>query len=94
MTALEGQAVPRIPRGVRMHDDRVRGKTVLLAPERVIDLDAIGLAILQQIDGEKTLAQIIETLAALYAAPVTQISEDVTGYVAGLMDRRILETAP
>ena len=77
-----------------MHDDTVRGKTVLLAPERVIDLDAIGLAILQQIDGEKTMSQIIETLAALYAAPVAQISEDVSGYVVGLMDRRILEIKP
>jgi pyrroloquinoline quinone biosynthesis protein D len=77
-----------------MHDDRVRGKTVLLAPERVIHLDAIGLAILQQIDGEKTMTQIIEALAALYAAPVAQISEDVSGYVAGLMDRRILEIRP
>ena len=94
MTALDGQAVPRIPRGVRMHDDTVRGKAVLLAPERVIDLDAIGLAILQQIDGEKTMSQIIETLAALYAAPVAQISEDVSGYVVGLMDRRILEIKP
>ena len=65
MTARAGPAVPRIPRGVRLHADTVRGKTVLLAPERVIDLDAIGLAILQQIDGEKTLSQIIETLAAL-----------------------------
>lgn len=92
--ALDGQAVPRIPRGVRMHDDTVRAKTVLLAPERVIDLDMIGLAILQQIDGKKTLAQIIETLAALYSAPVAQISEDVNGYILGLMDRRILEIKP
>lgn len=91
MTPLNGQAVPQIPRGVRMHEDAVRGKTVLLAPERVIDLDAIGLAILQQIDGEKTMAQIIEALAALYAAPVAQIADDVNGYVMGLMDRRILE---
>ena len=94
MTALDGQAVPRIPRGVRMHDDTVRGKTVLLAPERVIDLDPIGLAIVQQIDGERTMGQIIDALAALYAAPAAQISEDVNAYVVGLMNRRILELKP
>ena len=88
---LNATDVPRIPRGVRLHQDKVRDKTVLLAPERVIDLDPIGQAILQQIDGTRDMAAIIGTLASLYDAPEDQISGDVHGYVRGLMDRRILE---
>jgi pyrroloquinoline-quinone synthase len=45
------EAVPALPRGVRVHEDRVRGMTVLLAPERVVKLDAIGAAILAEADG-------------------------------------------
>lgn len=90
---VAGDAVPRIPRGVRLHDDKVRGKMVLLAPERVIDLDQTGLAIVQQIDGQKSMSEIIDHLAGLYNAPAEQISGDVNSYISGLLDRRILEVS-
>ena len=38
-----------LPRGVRTHLDTVRGTEVLLAPERVLMLDEIGLAILSHL---------------------------------------------
>lgn len=90
-TNIDPDAVPLIPRGVRLHDDKVRGKMVLLAPERVIDLDPIGLAIVQQIDGHKSMTTIIGHLATLYDAPAVQIADDVQAYISGLLDRRILE---
>ena len=34
--------IPYLPRGVRLADDRVRGIRVLQAPERAMQLDAIG----------------------------------------------------
>ncbi|MCR8826353.1 pyrroloquinoline quinone biosynthesis peptide chaperone PqqD [Pseudosulfitobacter koreensis] len=88
---IDRDAVPKVLRGVRLHDDKVRRKIVLLAPERVIDLDPIGLAIMQQIDGQKSLRQIIDRLASLYDAPAEQIGDDVKGFIKGLVDRRILE---
>jgi hypothetical protein len=48
---LPHDAVPFLPRGVRLHDDRVRGMKMLLAPERALRLDATGAAILGEIDG-------------------------------------------
>jgi pyrroloquinoline quinone biosynthesis protein D len=84
---------PRIPRGVRLHEDRVRGRWVLLAPERVIDLDPIGHAILTEIDGVRDVATISVTLAARYGAPDAQVAGDVRDYVTGLADRRLLEVA-
>ncbi len=83
--------VPFIPRGVRLHFDKVRALWVLLAPERTINLDPIGLAIMNEIDGTSTLDQIAENLSAQYNAPVDEIAADIREFVAGLMDRRILE---
>ena len=83
--------VPFIPRGVRLHFDKVRDLWVLLAPERTINLDPIGLAILREIDGTSTLSQIAENLSARYNAPVGEITSDISEFIVGLMDRRILE---
>ncbi|MFC6589006.1 pyrroloquinoline quinone biosynthesis peptide chaperone PqqD [Sulfitobacter pacificus] len=91
MTTVSAQAVPVIPRGVRLHEDKLRGQWVLLAPERTIILDPIGLAILQEVDGRCSFQTLVERLAAKYDAPVDQISGDVAGFLTGLADRRIVE---
>ena len=80
-----------IPRGVRLHQDKVRDGWVLLAPERTIDLDPIGLAILSEIDGARSFGALVALLAAKYQAPVAQIEGDVAEFLTGLADRRILE---
>lgn len=89
--SVAAQTVPVIPRGVRLHEDRVRGRWVLLAPERTIDLDPIGLAILQEVDGKRDFQTVVAGLAAKYDAPADQISGDVAEFLSGLADRRILD---
>lgn len=91
MTQIESAAIPVIPRGVRLHEDKVRGLWVLLAPERTINLDPIGLAILQEVDGRRSFGALVALLAAKYDAPVDQITGDVAEFITGLTDRRILE---
>ncbi|WP_392337130.1 pyrroloquinoline quinone biosynthesis peptide chaperone PqqD [Loktanella salsilacus] len=86
--------IPVIPRGVRLHFDRVREKWVLLAPERAITLDPIGLAILNAVDGTRPLSAIAQDLAAKYDAPLDLITTDLRDFVTDLMDRRILEAQP
>ena len=93
MSGIAGAAIPTIPRGVRLHEDKVRGLWVLLAPERTINLDPIGLAILSEIDGVRSFSDLVATLAAKYEAPVDQIEGDVAEFITGLTDRRILELA-
>lgn len=89
--SLSDSAIPAIPRGVRLHQDKVRNRWVLLAPERTISLDPIGHAIIAEIDGETSFGSIVETLAAKYNAPADQIATDAGAYIQGLADRRILD---
>ena len=91
---LAANSKPLIPRGVRLHHDKVRDGWVLLAPERTIKLDAIGLAILREIDGERTFTAIVERLAAQFNAQPEQISGDVSEFITALANRRILEVMP
>ncbi|SMO73288.1 pyrroloquinoline quinone biosynthesis peptide chaperone PqqD [Paracoccus laeviglucosivorans] len=90
---LNNACVPYLPRGVRLHDDRVRGIRVLLAPERAMQLDAVGDAILTELDGKRSLAEVILVLCQRYQAPVEQIEGDVREFITGLVDRRMVHLA-
>ncbi|MBD9526557.1 MULTISPECIES: pyrroloquinoline quinone biosynthesis peptide chaperone PqqD [Paracoccus] len=87
---ISNLCVPYLPRGVRLYDDRVRGIRVLLAPERAMQLDPIGDAILSELDGQRSMAEVILTLCERYNAPVEQIEGDVHEFIAGLVDRRMV----
>ena len=81
---------PALPRGVRMHKDSVRDCMVLLAPEKAILLDDIGVAILSRVTGTATFAEIVADLAQTYDAPVDQIATDVQRFLTGLRGRLYL----
>jgi len=89
--ALADAAIPRLPRGVRLHHDRVRETWVLLAPERVLKLDPVGLAVLQRVDGATSFGAIVDALAAAYAAPRERIAEDAGRFLDGLVARRMVD---
>ncbi|WP_417718738.1 pyrroloquinoline quinone biosynthesis peptide chaperone PqqD [Salipiger sp.] len=88
---MSPDAIPTLPRGVRLHHDRVRNAWVLLAPERAITLDAVGHAILSRIDGTRSLGEITSDLAQSYNAPQDQIARDSAGFLGALRDRRFLD---
>ncbi len=85
---------PYLPRGVRMHKDRVRGGVVLLAPEKAILLDDIGVAILSRVDGKRRFGEIIADLAKTFKAPAEQIETDVQQFLGGLRARMYLRVTP
>ncbi|MFV0301523.1 MAG: pyrroloquinoline quinone biosynthesis peptide chaperone PqqD, partial [Paracoccus sp. (in: a-proteobacteria)] len=66
---IDPYQVPYLPRWVRLADDRLRGIRVLQAPERAMQLDQIGDAILSELDGTRSMAEIARDLAARYNAP-------------------------
>lgn len=88
---MQSNEIPALPRGVRLHFDKVRDVWVLLAPERAITLDQIGHAILSQVDGNRSFGEITSALAQQYAAPVDQIATDSSGFLDALRNRRFLD---
>jgi len=82
---------PVILRGVRTHFDDVRKVWLLLAPERALKLDDVGRSILDEVDGERTFAEITALLAEKYNAPVERIAGDARTYLSGLIARRMVE---
>ena len=90
-TEIALDAKPRLPRGVRLTHNEAQGGFVLLAPERVFKAEPIAAAILQRCTGEATLSQIVDDLAAAYAAPRERILTDVTALIRSLADKRLLE---
>jgi pyrroloquinoline quinone biosynthesis protein D len=84
-------AVPRLPRGVRLRQDAARGGWVLLAPERILQPDAVAVAILTRIDGQASLAQIVDSLAAAFSAERAQIDADVRAFLGNLAEKGFLE---
>ncbi|ULO23658.1 pyrroloquinoline quinone biosynthesis protein PqqE [Methylocystis sp. SB2] len=83
-------ARPAFTRYARLHEDRARSRTVILAPERAYELDPIGLIVLRAIDGSTRLADLCARLAQQYSAPLDIITRDVTVLLQGLADKRLL----
>ena len=88
---LDPSARPALPRGVRLKHDALRDAWVLLAPERLLKLDAVSVEILKRCTGEATLSGIVDDLAAAFAAPRDRIAADVETMLAGLVAKRLLD---
>lgn len=89
--AVTGDTVAKLARGVRLRQDPVRGKTVLLAPERALALDEIAVMIVNALDGERSLDAIAAEFARKFEAPKDQILTDVISFVEEFSKRRMLE---
>jgi pyrroloquinoline quinone biosynthesis protein D len=81
---------PRLPRGVRLRHDKVRNRHVLLAPERIFEVDEIGVAILQRCDG-RTFEEMLQDLSTTFEAPVEAIKPDVLAFLKGFAEKRVIE---
>lgn len=88
---MQVEDIPVLPRGVRLHHDKVRDAWVLLAPERAVTLDTVGHAILSEIDGTRSFGEITAALAEKYNAPAEEIAKDSAGFLGALRDRRFLD---
>jgi pyrroloquinoline quinone biosynthesis protein D len=88
---MKDASVPCLPRGVRLHYDKVRQTHVLLGPERALILDDISHVILSELDGTRSVGAICASLAERYAAPVEQITTDTLALLTDLAHKRLLD---
>lgn len=83
--------IPVLPRGVRRHQDTVRGVQVLLGPERVLMLDEVGCAVLDRVDGTTCVFDIAQALARAFEADKTEVLKDVQYYLGDLAAKQFLD---
>jgi coenzyme PQQ biosynthesis protein PqqD len=82
---------PRLAARARVRLDRQTGKAVLLYPERGLVLNAVGQAVLELCGGERTVDEIVATLAERYAGARDMLRVDVLAFLQLLADRGLLE---
>lgn len=91
---LSPNAVPRLARGVRLRHDEARGQWVLLAPERVLQPDPVAVEILRRVDGTRSLAALVDDLAATFAVERARIAADVDAFLADLAGKGMVVLTP
>ena len=86
--ALSPDTVPRLWRLARLDYDPARQRPVLLYPEGAVLLNDTGLAILQLVDGTRSVSDIAAELSRRYE---TDVTADVTEYLSGLAERELIQ---
>ncbi len=81
---------PVLPRHTKLRYDETRQVWVILAPERVLAPDEIAVEVLKLCDGVRSVAVMIDELAAKYAAPRDTIASDVVAMLQDLADKGFL----
>lgn len=84
---------PVLPRHAKLKYDETRRVWVVLAPERVLAPDEIAVEVLKLCDGVRSVADMVDALAAKYAAPRADIAGDVVAMLQDLADKGFLSEA-
>ena len=84
-------ARPRLPRGVRLHEDRSRGAWLLLAPETLFELNGSSVEILKRCDGQKCLEEIVDDLADTFSVERARLERETTALIGQLHDKRLID---
>lgn len=88
MAGLSSASVPSLWKLARLEFDPVRNQRVLLYPEGVVLLNDTGAAILDLVDGRRSVADIAATLKQRYDCG--DITGDIIEYLAGLVGQNLV----
>src|SRR5258708_36983065 len=84
---------PVLPRHAKLKFDETRQVWVILAPERGLAPDEIAVEVLKLCDGVRSVAEMIDQLAAKYAPQRDTIATDVIALLQDLSDKGFLTKA-
>ena len=86
-------SVPKLPRHAKLRFDKARNKWIILAPERVFELDEVAYEVISRCDGAETVKNIVENLCEKFdqVAPGI-IVNDVREMLQNLADKGFVVT--
>jgi coenzyme PQQ biosynthesis protein PqqD len=85
----------RLARKARLRKDPRSGRTILLYPERGLELSDTAAAIAALCTGERTVGEIVDTLRDSYAgAARARVEDDVVSFLHDLEVRGLLIMEP
>src|SRR6201991_965840 len=84
---------PKLPRHAKLRFDETRQVWVILAPERALAPDDIAVEVLHLCDGVRSVGDMIDSLAAKYAAPGEAIATAVIAILPDQADKGFLAEA-
>lgn len=82
---------PILPRHVHLRFDAQRGRTIVLAPEKILWPDEISAEILTRCDGRRTVNEISASLAEDYDAVESEIAADIVEFLQDWSDRLLID---
>ena len=89
-TIISDLARPSLAKGARLQIDSATGKSILLYPEGIVELNETAHEILSRCDG-RTVGEIVGELAEEYQADSSALVADVRNTLSDLQQRRLLE---
>ena len=89
-TIISDLVRPSLAKGVRLQPDSSTGKSVLLYPEGIVELNETAHEILSRCDG-RTLREIVCDLAEEYESDSEALAADVRETLADLQQRKLIE---
>ena len=84
---MNSESIPVLWRLARLDFDAVRNRPVLLYPEGAVLLNDTGKAILELVDGQRTVREIVAALGDRYQ---TDVTADVVEYLTHLAERELI----
>lgn len=92
MSDITPETVPEWCRGVRTRYDETRDRWMILGPERILVPEGPGADIARLVDGDRTVADIVDRLRDEYAGDEPTITEQTIEFLDDLQNRGYLES--
>lgn len=90
---IDGSFVPKLAKKARLRFDRHSGKTMILYPERGLELNDAAAAIAKKCDGTRSIGLIASELASEHeGVDASAIERDVIAFVVDLQKKGLLST--
>ena len=87
-TIVSSEIILKLPRHAKLRFDKARNKWIILAPERVFELDEIAYEVISRCDGERTVTDIVDELCLKFDQVEREvIMNDVVGMLQNLADK-------